>query len=68
LRVVSAGDVRRIREAVYPQKSDAVDRHWHRPRIFARWEDLRDLKEAVQRNGDKPLIPLVKVKKDLDLD
>jgi hypothetical protein len=31
-------------------------------------EDLRDLKEAVQRNGDKPLIPLVKVKKDLDLD
>lgn len=31
-------------------------------------EDLRDLKAAVQRNGDKPLIPLAKLKKDLDLD
>jgi hypothetical protein len=31
-------------------------------------EDLRDLKKAVQRNGDKPLISLAKVKKDLDLD
>ncbi len=31
-------------------------------------EDVRDLKEAVQKNGDKPLIPLAKVKKDLDLD
>ena len=31
-------------------------------------EDLRDLKEAVQRNGDKPLIPLAKVKKDLEID
>ena len=31
-------------------------------------EDLYDHREAVQRNGDKPLIPLVKVKKDLDLD
>ena len=30
-------------------------------------EDLRDLKEAVQRNGEKPLIPLAKVKKDLDI-
>ena len=30
-------------------------------------EDLRDLKEAVQRNGDKPLIPLARVKKNLDL-
>jgi len=31
-------------------------------------ENLRDLKEAVQRNGDKPLIPLAKVKKDLEID
>ena len=31
-------------------------------------EDLRDLKKAVQRNGDKPLISLGKVKKDLDID
>lgn len=31
-------------------------------------EDLRDLKEAVQRNGDKSLIPLAKMKKDLDID
>ena len=31
-------------------------------------EDLRDLKEAVQRNGDRPLIPLAQVKKDLDID
>ena len=30
-------------------------------------EDLRDLKEAVQHNGDKPLIPLAKVKKQLDI-
>lgn len=30
-------------------------------------EDLRDLKEAVQRNGEKPLIPLAKLKKDLDI-
>jgi hypothetical protein len=31
-------------------------------------EDLHDLKQAVQRNGDKPLIPLAKVKKELDID
>ncbi len=31
-------------------------------------EDLRDLKEAVRQNGDKPLIPLAKVKKDLGID
>jgi len=31
-------------------------------------EDLRDLKETVQRNGDKTLIPFAKVKKDLDID
>ena len=31
-------------------------------------EDLRDLREAIQRNGDRPLIPLAKVKKGLDLD
>ena len=31
-------------------------------------EDLLDLKEAVKRNGDTPLIPLAKVKKDLDID
>jgi hypothetical protein len=31
-------------------------------------EDLADLKESVQSNGDKPLIPLAKVKKDLDID
>ena len=31
-------------------------------------EDLRDLKDAFQRNGDKPLIPLARVKKDLDVD
>jgi hypothetical protein len=27
-------------------------------------EDLRDLTEAIQRNGDKPLIPWAKVKRD----
>ena len=31
-------------------------------------EDLSDLKEAVQRNGNKLLIPLAKVKKDLAID
>ena len=31
-------------------------------------EDLYDHREAVQRNGDKPLIPLARVKKYLDLD
>jgi hypothetical protein len=31
-------------------------------------EDLRDLNEAIQRNGGKPLIPLAKVKKDLGLE
>ena len=31
-------------------------------------EDLHDLKQAVQRNGDKPLIPLAKVKKELNID
>jgi hypothetical protein len=30
--------------------------------------DLRDLKEALQRNGDQPLIPWAKVKKDLELE
>jgi hypothetical protein len=27
-------------------------------------EDLRDLREAIQRNGDRPLIPWAKVKRD----
>ena len=31
-------------------------------------EDLRDLNEAVRRNGTKPLIPWTKVKKQLDLE
>ncbi len=31
-------------------------------------EDLRDLKVAVQRNRDKSLIPLAKIKNELDLD
>ena len=31
-------------------------------------EDLRDLKEAVRHNGDRALIPLAKVKKDLGID
>jgi cell division protein FtsB len=31
-------------------------------------EDLRDLNDAIQRNGSKPLIPLAKVRKDLDLE
>jgi len=31
-------------------------------------EDLRDLKEAVNKNGNQPLIPIAQVKKDLDLD
>ncbi len=30
-------------------------------------EDLRDLNEAVRRNGPKPLIQWAKVKKQLDL-
>ncbi len=30
-------------------------------------KDLRDLKDAVKRNGDRPLIPLAKVKKDVDI-
>jgi archaellum component FlaC len=33
-----------------------------------RVEDLEDLKEAVQRNGDKPLLPLAKLKKHLNID
>jgi len=31
-------------------------------------EDLHDLKEAVHKNGNQPLIPIAQVKKDLDLD
>jgi hypothetical protein len=31
-------------------------------------EDLRDLNEAVRRNGTEPLIPWAKVKKQLDLE
>jgi hypothetical protein len=31
-------------------------------------EDLCYLKEVVQRNGDRPLIPLAKVKEDLGID
>jgi mRNA interferase RelE/StbE len=31
-------------------------------------EDLRDLQEAVQRNGGKPLIPWSKAKEDLAID
>ena len=31
-------------------------------------EHLRDLKEGVQRKGDTPLIPLAKVKMDVDID
>jgi hypothetical protein len=28
---------------------------------------LRDLKKAVKRNGDQPLVPWVKVKKELNV-
>lgn len=31
-------------------------------------DDLRDLKEAIQRNGDKPLIPWAQVRRDLELE
>ncbi len=31
-------------------------------------EDLRDLNDAIQRNGDKPLILLARIKKDLELE
>ena len=31
-------------------------------------EDLRDLERAIKENGDKPLIPWVQAKKELDLE
>ena len=31
-------------------------------------EDLRDLEKAIKENGDKPLIPWKRAKKQLDLD
>jgi hypothetical protein len=31
-------------------------------------EDLRDLNDAIRRNGGKPLIPLAKIRKDLELE
>jgi hypothetical protein len=45
----------------------AVQVHLLRERVED-LEDIRDLKEAVQRNGRKPLIPWANVKKDLDID
>jgi hypothetical protein len=34
----------------------------------AELEDLRELNQAIERNGTKPLIPWSKAKKDLGLD
>jgi hypothetical protein len=31
------------------------------------FEDLRDLKQAIQKNGDRPLIPWAQVKKELKI-
>ncbi len=55
----------RAKKATLQQLAEEVD---HLRERVEDLEDRRDLKEAVQRNGDKPLIPLAKVKKDLDID
>ncbi|HTD43546.1 MAG TPA: hypothetical protein VK687_05170 [Bryobacteraceae bacterium] len=31
-------------------------------------EDLRDLREEIERNGDKALIPWTRVKRELNID
>ena len=47
------------------QLAGEVDRLRKRVENF---EDLRDLNNAVERNGGKPLVPFAKVRKDLGLE
>ncbi len=65
MRMSKTLEATRVKKPTLQQLAAEVD---HLRKRVEDLEDLRDLKEAVQRNGDKPLIPLGKVKKDLDLD
>ena len=55
----------RAKKSTLQQLAEEVD---HLRERVEDLEDLRDLKKAVKQNGGKPLIPLAKVKKDLDID
>ena len=65
MRMSKTLEAPRVKKPTLQQLADEVD---HLRARVEDLEDLRDLKEAVQRNGGKPLIPLAKVKKELDID
>lgn len=56
---------RKTRKRSLEQVANELDRLRQRVEDL---EDLRDLNEAIQRNGGKPLIPLAKVKRDLEIE
>ena len=64
MRMSRTLEASRAKKPTLQQVADEVD---HLRERVEGLEDLRDLKEAARRNGDKPLIPLAKVKKDLDI-
>ena len=55
----------RVKKPTLQQLAEEVD---HLRERLEDLEDRLDLREAVRRNGDKPLIPLAKVKKDLAIE
>jgi hypothetical protein len=65
MRMSKALEASRAKKPTLQQLAEEVD---HLRERVEDLEDLRDLKLAIRRNGDKPLIPLAKVKKDVDID
>jgi len=65
MRMNKTLEATRVKKPTLQQLAHEVD---HLRERVEDLEDLRDLKEAVDRNGDKHLIPIAKVKTDLDLD
>ncbi len=65
MRMSKTLEATRVKKPTLQQLATEVD---HLRERVEDLEDLRDLGEAIQRNGDKPLIPLAKVKRDFDVD
>jgi hypothetical protein len=65
MRMSKTLEASRAKKPTLQQLAEEVD---HLRERVEDLEDLRDLNEAVRRNGEKPLIPLATVKKDLGID
>jgi hypothetical protein len=65
MRMSKTLEAARAKKPTLQQLAEKVD---HLRERVEDLEDLRDLKKAVKQNGNKPLISLAKVKKDLEID